>query len=312
MEGGLKAERWTCFNFPGTHWKVGISRLIQFYPAAAELSQLPVYLFNPVLIHPFTHLHFCSPASPLSVFFSLLWDGEAEQFLRVLLQCRSRMGPFLISFPLLPSDSALFFYCLPSQITSLFGVQISLTFLQVQLSWVHPPLAQGQSLWVPAIPSLRCLLLSLPELCSPAPLQGQWAMKSSFLIPNRAAGWELPTAPTLDWIDSSTARNPSGCARTKWGEQERLCQSSPAWPALGAAWGSVVVITTKAQTAQLPPLVQKSPQREEEKQELYGTTCLETVYRWRMGKRGTLMSSPLNYLEIISFSSIFNPMQILT
>lgn len=135
---------------------------------------------------------------------------------------------------------------------------------------------------------------------------------SPFLIPKRDAGWELPTAPALDWIDSSTARDPSGCARAKRGEQERLCQPSPARPALGAARGSSVVLTTKAQAAQLPPLVQKSPQRKKEKQELYGTTCLETVSRWRMGKRSTLMSSLLNYLKIISFSSIFNPMQILT
>lgn len=193
---------------------------------------------------------------------------EGEPFLRVLLECRSRMWPSLTSFPLLPANSALFFICPLSQVTSLSGIQISLTFLQVQISLVHTPFAQGQSLWAPAMSSLSFLLCSVsPWVASPAFPRQSAVNPLPISSPHapQGAGCRLG-APTLHWIDSSTARNPSGCATTTWGEQERLCQPSPAWPALGPAWILSMDTTVKAQAAQLPPLEEKSPQRKKERE----------------------------------------------
>lgn len=200
MEGGLKAERWTCFNFPGTHWKVGISRLIQFYPAAAELSQLPVYLFNPVLIHPFTQLHFCSPASPLSVFFSLLWDGEAEQFLRVLLRCKD------VTFPYFFSTSPKWF-CLIFLLSS-FPIYVSLWSPNLSHFPPSTDLMSPPSLGSRTIPVSSCH--PFPEV---PPVVSPWvvfsspsprAMSNEILFPHSQQGCWLgaPNSPNtwLDWF----------------------------------------------------------------------------------------------------------------
>lgn len=117
------------------------------------------------------------------------------------------MWPSIPSFPLLSTDSALFFYCFPSQVTSLFGVQISVIFLQVQISWLHTPFAQGQPLWVPAMSSLRCLLCPVSPWVSfsrpsPRAISSKILFPPLFLIPNRDAGcWLGAPSSSNTWWD---------------------------------------------------------------------------------------------------------------
>lgn len=162
MESWLKADK-HILTFSEPIWKVGVPRLRQFSPAAKRALQT-AYLPDFLLFSFILPLRFHAwPLPSVPIFPLPAPRGAGEPFTMDMLGCMSTIWPSFCFFSTSSNSSCL----LPSQPTSFFGVQTSLSFLQVQI-------------WDPAVPLLKdssCELLSGPVL--PLLPVSPWATFSS-------------------------------------------------------------------------------------------------------------------------------------